>query len=130
MRLRSATAIALALGLAAFSSSAMAASSEAKPETKVLPGNVGGEGAAGNLAREKGLIEKKDQSDAAASSASKAGDDPKLPGNVKGEGNAEQTSGPSESGYTTSSGGKPPATTPVEKRLPGNVNTEGSGKTK
>jgi hypothetical protein len=108
----------------------MAASSETKPETKVLPGHVEGEGAAGNVAREKGLIENRDQSDAASSSAEKSGDEAKLPGNVKGEGNAEQTKGPSESGYTTSSGGEPPATTPVEKRLPGKVNTEGSGKTK
>jgi hypothetical protein len=129
MRLRSATAIALVLGLAAFSSSAMAASSEAKPETQVLPGNVGGEGAAGAVAREKGLIEKRDHMDTQKGAADMT-EEKRLPGNVGGEGHAQPVGSPSESGYTTSSGAEPPATTPVEKRLPGNVGGEGSGKTK
>lgn len=131
MKLRSATAIALALGLglgvSAVSSTVMAA--DAKPETPAvgkLPGNTGNEGAGGGLARDKGLIDARDHSDKAAGEMTK--DDPRLPGNVGNEGNAGGVGSPSESGYTTSSGGS--GGVQEKPTLPGNLNNEGSGKAK
>ena len=124
MRLRSATAIALALGLAAFSTSAMA--DQAKPESPgvgQLPGNTGGEGAAGNFARDKNLIDKRDHNETGNDQLTK---EERLPGNVGGEGQAEPVGTASESGYAPSAG----QAKPDEKTLPGNVGGEGSGKTK
>lgn len=126
MRLRTLTAIALGLGLATLSMSAMA--EQSKPESPAvgqLPGNKGGEGAAGNLAREKNLIDQRDHSETGDAELTK---EERLPGNVGGEGHAKPVGAPSETGYQTGAGD--PQTTPVEKRLPGNVGGEGSGKTK
>ncbi len=132
MRIRSATAIALALGLAAFSSNAQAQTTGAEkgaetPAIGTLPGNKGGEGAAGNFAREKNLIEKRDHSSAGDSELNKR-ENP-LPGNVGGEGHANPVGAIDEKGYTTS-GGERPQGVPVEEKLPGNVGGEGSGKTR
>lgn len=127
MRVRSATAIALAVGLAAFSTSAMA--EQSKPESPgvgQLPGNTGGEGAAGNFARDKNLIDQRDHSDKGNAELTK--DEDRLPGNVGTEGSGAAVGVPTESGYNTSAGAT--ESTPVEKRLPGNVGGEGSGKTK
>jgi hypothetical protein len=125
MQLRSATAIALALGLAAFSSNAMAGSAESKSgSTTVLPGNVGGEGSAGAVARKKGMIG--GTSGEAVNPMRE--EEAKLPGNVKGEGNAGTVTDPLTPAHGERKGAE--SRTPVEKRLPGNVGGEGSGKTK
>jgi len=127
MHLRSATTLALALGLAAFSSNAIAASHENKSDAPAaLPGNVGGEGAAGAVAREKGLIEAEDNKEAVPMSEVK--ETPELPGNVGGEGAAGNVADPALPAYGERK--DVDAGTPVEKRLPGNVAGEGSGKTK
>jgi len=127
MKLRSATAIALALGLAAFSSNAIAGSHEKKSDAPAaLPGNVGGEGAAGAVAREKGMIEAEDKKEAIPMSKVKEGAE--LPGNVGGEGAAGNVADPALPAYGERK--DVDAGKPVEKRMPGNVGSEGSGKTK
>ena len=134
MNTRSATAIALVLGLAACSGTATSDTTKAtsditgpqSPGVGQLPGNVGGEGAAGGFAREQNLIDKRDHSDTGSTELTK--DKDRLPGNVATEGSGGAVGVAPKSGYNESVGAT--GGTPVEKRLPGNVGGESSGKTK
>jgi hypothetical protein len=92
----------------------------------VLPGNVGGEGAAGNVAQKQGLKEGEGKSGEV--SAPKVEEEAKLPGNVGGEGQAGNMADPLTPANSERKGAE--TRTPVEKRMPGNVGGEGSGKTK
>jgi hypothetical protein len=132
MYLKTATAIALALGLAGFSSSVWAGSAETKSEpAKVLPGNVGGEGAAGAEAKKEGMIESGKATGAPLGHGSTASEaesaaEKKLPGNVGGEGQARNPADAASADPDDSKAGG--AMKPAEDRLPGNVGGEGAAK--
>lgn len=132
MYLKTATAIALALGLAGFSSNVWAGSSETKSEpAQVLPGNVGGEGAAGAVAKKKHVIPSGKATGAPLGHGSTASEaesaaEKKLPGNVGGEGHARSPADAASSEADDSKAGG--AMKPAEERLPGNVGGEGAAK--
>lgn len=132
MYFKTATAIALALGVAGFSSNVWAGSSETKSEpAQVLPGNVGGEGAAGATATKQGWDPSGKATGAPLGHGSTASEadsaaEKKLPGNVGGEGNARSPAVPESSEADDSKDAG--AMKPAEKPLPGNVGGEGAAK--